>query len=113
MLHASAEALNGARVAAAIMGTNNIYYRLIQLVGDAEYGTLRANLRMNAMANPGCDRVDFELASLAVSVVNGCGGCLESRNKDPAQARSFGPADPERGAHCGSDPCGGSGAGAG
>ena len=43
--------------------------------------TLRANLRMNAMANPGGDKVDFELASLAVSAVNGCGMCLESHEK--------------------------------
>ena len=62
--HASAEELNGARVAAAIMGMNNIYYRFVHLVGDPEYGTLRANLRMNAMANPGGDKVDFELAVL-------------------------------------------------
>ncbi|MHA6205360.1 carboxymuconolactone decarboxylase family protein [Dyella soli] len=79
--HADAEALNGARVAAAIMGMNNIYYRFIHLVGDAEYGTLRAGLRMNAMNSPGGDKVDFELASLAVSAVNGCGMCLESHEK--------------------------------
>ena len=79
--HASEDELKGARVAASIMGMNNIYYRFIHLVGDAEYGTLRANLRMNAMANPGGDKVDFELASLAVSAVNGCGMCLESHEK--------------------------------
>jgi lipoyl-dependent peroxiredoxin subunit D len=79
--HASPEELNGARVAAAIMGMNNIYYRFVHLVGEPEYGTLRAGLRMNAMSNPGCDKVDFELASLAVSAVNGCGMCLESHEK--------------------------------
>jgi len=79
--HANEDELKGARVAASIMGMNNIYYRFIHLVGDAEYGTLRANLRMNAMANPGGDKVDFELASLAVSAVNGCGMCLESHEK--------------------------------
>lgn len=79
--HAGTEELNGARVAAAIMGMNNIYYRFVHLVGDAEYGTLRAGLRMNAMANPGGDKIDFELASLAVSAVNGCGMCLESHEK--------------------------------
>ena len=63
------------------MGMNNIYYRFVHLVGDPEYGTLRANLRMNAMANPGGDKVDFELASLAVSAINGCGMCLESHEK--------------------------------
>ncbi|MEZ5460748.1 carboxymuconolactone decarboxylase family protein [Dokdonella sp.] len=72
---------NGARAAAAIMGMNNIYYRFLHLVGDDEYSKLRAGLRMNVMANPGCDKIDFELASLAVSAINGCGACLESHEK--------------------------------
>lgn len=72
---------NAARAAAAIMGINNIYYRFVHLVGDAEYATLRAGLRMNVMSNPGCEKVDFELASLAVSAINGCGMCMESHEK--------------------------------
>ncbi|GAA0723523.1 carboxymuconolactone decarboxylase family protein [Dokdonella soli] len=83
---------NGARSAAAIMVMNNIYYRFTHLVGNEEYATLRAGLRMNVMANPGCDKIDFELASLAVSAINGCGMCMESHEKTlqkhnvPAQA---------------------------
>ena len=42
---------------------------------------MRANLRMNAMANPGCDKIDFELCSIAVSAVNGCGMCMDSHEK--------------------------------
>lgn len=76
--HARAEELNGARAAAAIMGMNNIYYRFTHLVGDPEYANLRANLRMNVMARPGIDKVAFELASLAVSAINGCGSCVSS-----------------------------------
>lgn len=72
---------NGARAAASIMGMNNIYYRFMHLVGDDEYSKLRASLRMNVMANPGCEKMDFELASLAVSAINGCGKCLESHEK--------------------------------
>ena len=79
--HATAAELNGARTAAAIMAMNNIYYRFTHLAGDDEYSTLRAGLRMNAMANPGCDKVDFELCSLAVSAINGCGMCIESHEK--------------------------------
>jgi len=79
--HASAEELNGARVAASIMGMNNIYYRFVHMVSEPEYGTLRAALRMNAMANPGGAKVDFELASIAVSAVNGCGMCVDSHEK--------------------------------
>ena len=79
--HANAQELNGARTAAAIMAMNNVYYRFTHLVGDAEYQTLRAGLRMNAMANPGCDKIDFELCSLAVSAINGCGMCMDSHEK--------------------------------
>ena len=79
--HAGAQELNGARTAAAIMAMNNVYYRFTHLVGDAEYQTLRAGLRMNAMANPGCDKIDFELCSLAVSAINGCGMCIDSHEK--------------------------------
>jgi len=79
--HASAQELNGARTAAAIMAMNNVYYRFTHLVGEPEYQTLRAGLRMNAMANPGCDKLDFELCSLAVSAINGCGMCMDSHEK--------------------------------
>lgn len=77
----SPEALNAAKVAAAIMGMTNIYYRFTHLVSNPEYGTLPAKLRMNALANPGVEKVDFELWSIAVSAVNGCGMCLDSHEK--------------------------------
>ena len=89
---ASEQELNAARTAAALMAMNNIYYRFTHVVSEPEYGTLRANLRMNAMANPGCDKIDFELCSIAVSAVNGCGMCMDSHEKTlkkhgvPAQA---------------------------
>ena len=79
--HASAAEIIGARTAAAIMGMNNVYYRFTHLVADPEYRTLRAGLRMNAMSNPGCDKNDFELCSLAVSAINGCGMCMDSHEK--------------------------------
>jgi len=50
-------------------------------VGDADYQSMPARLRMNVMANPGIDKLDFELYSLAVSAVNGCGLCIESHEK--------------------------------
>jgi len=73
--------VNAARAAAAIMGMNNIYYRFLHLVGDAEYQTLPARLRMNVLGNPGIDTLDFELLSLAVSAVNGCGLCVSSHER--------------------------------
>jgi len=79
--HAEEKELDGARTAAALMGMTNIYYRFLHLVENDEYGTLRAGLRMNAMANPGCDKVDFDLASVAVSAINGCGSCVASHER--------------------------------
>lgn len=79
--HASAAEMEGARAAAAIMGMNNIYYRFLHLVGNDEYASMRAGLRMNVMAKPGGGKIDFELASLAVSAINGCGKCLEAHEK--------------------------------
>ena len=79
--HLDAATLQAARAAAAIMGMNNIYYRFLHLVEDPEYQTLPARLRMNVLANPGIDKLDFELLSLAVSAVNGCGLCVSSHEK--------------------------------
>lgn len=77
--HLSESEMNAARGAAAIMGMNNIYYRFLHLAKNGkEYQTLRAGLRMNLIANPGADKVDFELWSLAVSAINGCGGCIDA-----------------------------------
>jgi len=73
--------LQAARSAAAIMGMNNIYYRFLHLVEDAEYQAMPARLRMNVIANPGIDKLDFELLSLAVSAINGCGLCISSHEK--------------------------------
>lgn len=72
------QALEAARAAAAIMAMNNVYYRSLHLLSNHEYQTLRAGLRMNVLANPGVEKVDFELWSLAVSAINGCGMCLDS-----------------------------------
>ena len=73
--------VKAARAAAAIMGMNNIYYRFLHLVEDAEYQTMPARLRMNVIGNPGIDKLDFELLSLAVSAVNGCGLCVTSHER--------------------------------
>jgi alkyl hydroperoxide reductase subunit D len=73
--------LNAARSAAAIMGMNNIYYRFLHLVEEPEYAQLPARLRMNVIGNPGIDKLDFELLSLAVSAINGCGMCIVAHEK--------------------------------
>jgi lipoyl-dependent peroxiredoxin subunit D len=73
----SPDALAAAKAAAAIMAMNNVYYRFTHLVGG-DYPNMPARLRMNVMAKPGVDKATFELWSLAVSAINGCGRCMES-----------------------------------
>ncbi len=77
--HLSPEAREAAKAAAAIMGMNNIYYKFTGMM--AEYQTLPAKLRMNIIGNPGVDKGDFELWSLAVSAINGCQFCVKSHEK--------------------------------
>jgi alkyl hydroperoxide reductase subunit D len=77
----SPEAANAARAAAALMAMNNVYYRFVHLASNPEYGTLPAKLRMNAIATHGIEKDDFELFSLAVSAMNGCGMCIDSHER--------------------------------
>jgi alkyl hydroperoxide reductase subunit D len=74
-------ALKGAQAAAAMMAMNNIYYRFVHLIESDEYAKLPAKLRMNVMADPGTAKENFELWSLAVSAVNGCGKCLVAHER--------------------------------
>ena len=73
-----ASVITAAKAAATIMGMNNIYYRFVHLATNKDYKTMPAKLRMNVIANPGVDKVDFELWSLAVSAINGCGMCIDA-----------------------------------
>jgi len=75
------ETVTAAKAAASIMAMNNVYYRFLHLVGDEEYARMPANLRMNVIGRPGVEKVDFELYSLAVSAINGCGLCVENHEK--------------------------------
>ena len=77
----SPEAANAARAAAAMMAMNNVYYRFVHLVSNSEYGQMPARLRMNVIGSPGIEKDDFELFSLAVSAMNGCGLCIDSHEK--------------------------------
>ncbi|GGH13726.1 carboxymuconolactone decarboxylase family protein [Silvibacterium dinghuense] len=79
--HLSAQALEAAKSAAAVMGMNNIYYRFLHLTSNEKYATLPAKLRMNALRTHGVEHVDFELWALAVSAINGCGKCVDSHEK--------------------------------
>lgn len=80
-MHLSPEALAAAKAAASVMAMNNVYYRFLHLVNDPDYRSMPAKLRMNVIAKPGVEKVDFELWSLAVSAVNGCGTCIEAHDR--------------------------------
>ncbi|MBV8683851.1 MAG: carboxymuconolactone decarboxylase family protein [Caulobacteraceae bacterium] len=78
----SPAALDAAKAAAAIMGMNNVYYRALHLMRNAEYRTMPARLRMNILGNPGVKKMNFELWSTAVSAINGCGACLDAHEDE-------------------------------
>jgi alkyl hydroperoxide reductase subunit D len=85
--HLSAEAMNAAKSAASIMAMNNVYYKFVGMSANPEYKTMPAKLRMNVIGNPGVDKGDFELWSLAVSAMNGCKYCVDAHE---AQLRGHG-----------------------
>ena len=71
-----------ALTAAALMGMNNVWYPFVEMAGDAELKTVRAELRMNAYAtHGGVDRTSFELYALAASIVGKCEFCVQSHYK--------------------------------
>src|SRR3546814_12674734 len=74
-------AKNAARAAAAVLAMNNVYYRFVHLASNQEYAKMPAKLRMNVIGSPGIATADFELFSLAVSAMNGCGACIDSHEK--------------------------------
>ncbi|HPQ51078.1 MAG: carboxymuconolactone decarboxylase family protein [Alphaproteobacteria bacterium] len=84
--HLSAEARNAACGAAAIMAMNNVYYRSVHLMSNKEYQNLPAKLRMTFIASHGVDKIDFELWSMAVSAINGCGMCLDAHEAQVVKA---------------------------
>lgn len=85
-LHLTEKVIYAAQQAAMIMAMNNVYYRFTHLVNDAFYTEQPAKLRMNVMSNPGVGHIDFELACMAVSAINGCGLCMESHAAQLARA---------------------------
>ncbi len=75
----SGEEIEGVKAAASIMGMNNIYYRYLHLLeGQDELKKLPAKLRMTVIGKPGIPKVDFEIYSLAVSAITGCGMCINA-----------------------------------
>jgi lipoyl-dependent peroxiredoxin subunit D len=51
------------------------------LASSPDYRQMPARLRMNVIGKPGVEKADFELWSLAVSAINGCGMCIDAHDK--------------------------------
>jgi lipoyl-dependent peroxiredoxin subunit D len=77
----SAKARDAARACATVMAMNNVYYRFVHLAANKAYATMPSRLRMNVLGSHGVAKTDFELWSLAVSAINGCGACIDSHEK--------------------------------
>ncbi len=73
--------IEDAKAAAALMSMNNVYYRFRHMIGKESYSTRPARLRMNWIAKPQSNKVDFELFCLAVSAINGCEACVRSHEQ--------------------------------
>ncbi len=84
--HLTPEAMNAARIAASLMGMNNVYYRFQHLISEAAYRSMPAKLRMQAIARPGIEKADFELFCMVASAINGCGACTDSHERVVRQA---------------------------
>lgn len=77
---------DAAKAAASVMAMNNVYYRFLHLADDKEFSKMPAKLRMNVIGKPGIERRDFELMSLAVSAIAGCGSCINSHVSEVKKA---------------------------
>lgn len=78
----SADALEAAKTASAIMAMNNVYFRALHLMASPEHQNLPSRLRMNRLSRPGVATVDYELWCVAVSAINGCGACLNAHEAE-------------------------------
>lgn len=75
----SAEEVNAALTASALMGMNNVWYPYVEMADDADLKTQPAQLRMNAYAtNGGVDKRRFEMYALSASIIGKCHFCVKS-----------------------------------
>jgi alkyl hydroperoxide reductase subunit D len=77
----STQAMDAAKLAGALMGMNNVYYRFLHLTPNPKYATIPARLRMNGIRSHGIEPADFELWCVAVSAINACGACVTAHEK--------------------------------
>jgi alkyl hydroperoxide reductase subunit D len=73
--------IDDALAAASLMAMNNVFYRFRHMVAKESYPQKPARLRMQRIAKPATNKVDFELFCLAVSAINGCEMCIRSHEE--------------------------------
>jgi alkyl hydroperoxide reductase subunit D len=78
--------VEAAKAAATIMAMNNVFYRTQHHAENEELKKLPPRLRMNVIGKPGIDKIDFELAALAVSAIGGCDKCVNSHVNEVVKA---------------------------
>ena len=77
----SEQELNGIKTAVSLMGMNNVYYRTMHLIEDESLSKRPAGLRMTMMNSQALPQKDFEMFSLVVSCLSGCGLCIKSHSE--------------------------------
>lgn len=79
--HVDEKVLADAKAAAVLMAMNNVFYRFRHMIGKESYSQKPARLRMNRIAQPAGNKLDFELFCLAVSAINACELCIGAHEK--------------------------------
>jgi len=79
--HVDPSVLADAKAAAIVMAMNNVFYRFRHMVGKDSYTSKPARLRMNRLAQPTSNKIDFELFCLAVSAINACELCIGAHER--------------------------------
>ena len=69
----------------SLMNVNNIFYRFRHFTNKDYYNQTPAGIKMSIMMNPVLGKEFFELASLAISAVNGCEMCVNAHEQSVMQ----------------------------
>ena len=68
---------NACKAAAVMMAMNNCFYGFKDLCEDKEIDNFESGLNMTTIENPGIDMKLFEMACLALSILNKCRYCIK------------------------------------
>ncbi len=69
----------------SLMNTNNVFYRFRHFIKKDFYQNQPAGIKMSIMLNPVLGKEFFELASIAISALNGCEQCVTSHEQSVLQ----------------------------